>query len=227
MVGKKADESIYDEIPYSPEGIIDSEVYGENLALQIPPPIPKNNHEILQSLQGDFNNTPQNMFNNKNPVDLLTKRRHAINGNASDSEESSFASDSSDEEPELKPIPATRSRKNSVRSRASGYRSRRESRSRPGSPMTLSRRKSCAGLRDYDKESCFEQKRNERYSTATGMTGYEAHPDFQASGGAMARLIRRRKSLKGLETISSKFQQLIGSAESTPIGLNSEKLLFW
>jgi len=240
---KKTDESIYDEIPFSSEVLIDSEVFGNGTEPTfIPPPIPKTNHPLHKStLNEDLTNLPpppptfigNGGINSLNrATDLLSKRRQAIHGRntSSDSSDTFSSSDSeaNDGNTNFKPIPATRSRMNSVRSRTSGYRSARESRSRPGSPTTLPRRKSCAVPREFADETYFDHGRGQRYSTATAMTGYETQPEYQHQEGTISRLMKRRKSLKSLGNLSSHFQQLIGSNEqSTLSGLNSEKLQFW
>ena len=243
-VFKKADESIYDEIPFSTEMLIDSEVFGNGAeAAFVPPPIPKTNLAFQKSmLNEDITNLPPPpttfMGNGgtstlNRATDLLNKRRQAIQGQntSSDSDGTFSSSDSDENEKKIKnfmPIPATRSRANSVRSRASGYRSARESRSRPGSPTTLPRRKSCVVPRDFEEEAYFDSGRGQRYSTATAMTGYETQPEFQSNEGAISRLMRRRKSLKSLGNLTSHFQQLMGSNEQPALsGLNSEKMLFW
>ena len=208
-------------------------------ALSAPPPIPKTNHQVHGSLSDDLPPPPPTFVinNGRNTVDAavnaLSKRRQAIYGHDSTSDDSSsFSSDDSDNNDQensiFKPVPATRSRVNSVRSRASGYRSTRESRSRPGSPMTLPRRKSCAGLKEFENENYFEAGRGQRYSTATAITGYETQPEFQPNEGTISRLIKRRKSLKSLGSLTTHLQQLVGQNEPTSLsGLNSEKLIFW
>ena len=238
---KKVDESLYDEIPFSSEVLIDSEVVGNGVeAPFVPPPIPKSNFALQSMLTDDLASLPPpppTFIANgttsvlKRTADTLNNRRQAIEGENTSCESSEFSSSDSEQVEEsatFKPIPATRSRMNSVRSRNSGYRSVRESRSRPGSPTTLPRRKSCAAPREYDDEAYFDHGRGQRYSTAAAMTGYDTQPEFQPNEGTISRLMRRRKSLKSLGNLTSHFQQIMGSNEpSPPRGLNSEKLQFW
>lgn len=223
---KKADnedeeDDLYDEIPFSSEMLMENEGFDSNA----PPPIPKNPHMEMSDLISLPPPPSTTMLNQDFNFELQTDPSNMMNTqNTSNFDEgSSFSNDASDEESNFKPIPTTRSRIGSTRSRASGYRSTRESRSRPGSPMLQARRKSCGVTRDFEDDRYFEEDANSKYST---MLGYDTQPEYQ-SHGTISSLIKRRKSLKSLGSLSDAVQQFLGKSETALHGLNSEKLLFW
>ena len=217
VMGKIQDEDLYDEIPFSTELLADEGGFGG----EPPPPIPKKHHHevagidlppspLESALDHDFNSHVQT-------IDML-KTQHPV-GFDDSSSFSSSATDNDDEK-EIRIEQAARSRIGSTRSRVSGYRSARESRSRPASPQFYARRKSCGGQRDFDDVSYFEYGASSKYSTTPG---YDARPDY----GTLSNLMKRRKSLKSLGSLTSQVQQFLGKSESALHGLNSERLLFW
>lgn len=215
------EDELYDEIPFSSEMLMENDGFDSN----VPPPIPKNTLMEMSNMISLPPPPSTTMINPDFNFEIQTDPSNLINpqNTRNFDSRSSFLNDTSDEEPICKPIPNTRSRIGSTRSRASGYRSTRESRSRPGSPMLQARRKSCGATRDFEDERYFEEDTNSKYST---MLGYETQPEYQ-SNGTISRLIKRRKSLKSLGSLSDAVQQFLGKSETALNGLNSERLLFW